>query len=170
MTDLNSSLENLRNYYSSNATKAYEFRKKQLQLLKETIYKYEKEINQALFADLKKNAEETYATETGLVLAEINVALKHLHNWMKPKSAGTNLVNLPSSSKIYRDPLGVVLIIAPWNYPFQLLLIPLIGAIAGGNCAVVKPSEYAPATAALLEKMLAALYPPEYIRVVQGDG
>ena len=107
--------------------------------------KYDKEIEQALFADLKKNREETYATETGLVLAEINVTLKNLREWMEPKSAGTNLVNLPSTSKIYRDPLGIVLIIAPWNYPVQLLLIPLVGAIAGGNCVVLKPSEFAPA-------------------------
>jgi len=170
MTDLNSSLENLRNYYNSNSTKGYEFRKKQLQLLKEAINKYEKEIEQALFADLKKNAEETYATETGLVLAEINVALKHLHNWMKPKSAGTNLVNLPSSSKIYRDPLGVVLIIAPWNYPFQLLSIPFVGAIAGGNCAVLKPSEFSPSTTNLIQKIITEIFPPEYVKVVTGDG
>src|SRR5947209_10470657 len=110
-----------------------------MQLLKKTLIKYETEIAQALFIDLKKNAEETYATETGLVLAEINVAIKNLRKWMKPQSAGTNLVNFPSSSKIHHDPLGVVLIIAPWNYPLQLLLIPLVGAIAGGNCVVLKP-------------------------------
>ena len=82
-------------------------------------------LKQALFTDLKKNAEETYAQKTGLVLAEINVTLKNLKEWMEPESASTNLVNLPSSSKIYRDPLGVVLIIAPWNYPVAILLIPL---------------------------------------------
>src|ERR1700709_2108468 len=89
---------------------------------------------------------------------------------MLPAYAGTDLLNLPSSSRIYRDPLGVVLIIAPWNYPLQLSLVPLIGAIAGGNCVVVKPSEYAPATAAILEKLLTAIYPPEYVHVVQGEG
>ena len=139
MSDLNSSLAGLRSYYNSHSTKPYAFRKKQLQLLKQTLLSNEKEIEQALYADLKKNAEETYASETGLVLAEINVALKNLRQWMEPESVSTNLVNFPSSSKIYRDPLGVVLIIAPWNYPLQLLLIPLIGAIAGGNCVVLKP-------------------------------
>src|SRR5438045_9675900 len=103
MSYLSPSLADLRNYYSSHATKPYTFRKKQLQLLKQALLDNEKEIEQALFADLKKNAEETYATETGLILAEINVALKNLRKWMEPKSAGTNLVNFPSSSKIYRD-------------------------------------------------------------------
>lgn len=170
MTDLNSSLANLRSYYNSHATKSYEFRKKQLKLLKQALLDNEKEIEQALYADLKKNAEETYASETGLVLAEINVALKNLSKWMTPVTAGTNLLNFPSSSKIYRDPLGVVLIIAPWNYPLQLLLIPLVGAIAGGNCVVLKPSELSPATTALIEKMIMENFPGNYIKVVTGDG
>ena len=170
MADLNYSLGKLKNYYSSHATKPYAFRKKQLQLLKQILLYNEKEIEQALYADLKKNAEETYATETGLVLAEINVALKNLRSWMQPISAGTNLVNLPSTSKIYRDPLGVVLIISPWNYPLQLLLIPLVGAIAGGNCVVLKPSEFSPATTALIEKMITENFSEEYIKVVIGDG
>ena len=170
MADLNSSLEALKNYYNSHATKPYAFRKKQLQLLKQILLANEKEIGKALYADLKKNAEETYATETGLVLAEINVALKNLKRWMQPASAGTNLVNLPSTSKIYRDPLGVVLIISPWNYPLQLLLIPLVGAIAGGNCVVLKPSEFSPSTTALIEKMITENFSEEYIKVVTGDG
>ena len=170
MADLNYSLGKLKNYYSSHATKPYAFRKKQLQLLKQILLDNEKEIEQALYADLKKNAEETYATETGLVLAEINVALKNLRSWTQPISAGTNLVNLPSTSKIYRDPLGVVLIISPWNYPLQLLLIPLVGAIAGGNCVVLKPSEFSPATTALLQKMITENFQEEYIKVVTGDG
>lgn len=170
MADLNYSLGKLKNYYNSHATKPYAFRKKQLQLLKQILLDNEKEIEQALYTDLKKNAEETYATETGLVLAEINVALKNLRSWMQPISAGTNLVNLPSTSKIYRDPLGVVLIISPWNYPLQLLLIPLVGAIAGGNCVVLKPSEFSPATTALIEKMITENFSEEYIKVVIGDG
>ncbi len=170
MTGLNSSLGALRSYYNSHSTKPYIFRKEQLQLLKQTLLKYDKEIEQALFADLKKNREETYATETGLVLAEINVTLKNLREWMGPKSAGTNLVNLPSTSKIYRDPLGVVLIIAPWNYPVQLLLIPLVGAIAGGNCVVLKPSEFAPATDKILHQIIAEVFPPEFVLYIHGDG
>ncbi|MBN8855362.1 MAG: aldehyde dehydrogenase family protein [Sphingobacteriales bacterium 50-39] len=160
----------MRRYFQSGAVMPYAQRRRQLLLLRDSLLKQEQDIADALYADLKKSREESYGTETGLVVTELNNALKHLRQWMKPKRAATNLVNLPSSSRIYRDPLGVVLIIAPWNYPLQLALEPLIGAIAGGNCAVVKPSEHAPATAALLEKMLSEIFPPEYIRVVQGDG
>lgn len=160
----------MRRHFQSGAMRSYEMRRQQLLLLRESLLQHEPAIAEALHADLKKSREESYGTETGLVLAELNNTLKNLRKWMRPRRVRTNLVNLPSSSRIYRDPLGVVLIIAPWNYPLQLALEPLIGAIAGGNCAVVKPSEYAPATSVLLEKMLTAIYPPEYVRVVQGDG
>ena len=163
-------LHALRRYFEAGQARSYKFRKKKLQSLKHVILKYEKEIADALFADLKKSVEESYATETGLVLADINLALKNLRNWMTPRIAATDLVNLPSGSKIYRDPLGVVLIIAPWNYPLQLVLIPLVGAIAGGNCAVLKPSEFAPATATVIEKIITEIFPPDYVKVVSGDG
>jgi aldehyde dehydrogenase (NAD+) len=172
MPDLKSgrNLENLRRYFFSGATKSYTFRKEQLLSLKEAVMRYEKEIDTALFSDLKKSAEETYATETGLFLAEINGALKNLRSWMRTQTVPDNLVNFPSSCKIYQEPLGVVLIIAPWNYPFQLALIPLIGAIAAGNCVVLKPSELAPATSAIIETIIQAVFPQEYVLVVQGDG
>jgi aldehyde dehydrogenase (NAD+) len=163
-------LANNRNFYNTGQTKSYEFRLKQLKLFKATILKYENEIGAALYADLKKSPEEAYATETGLLLAELNTTIKNLYSWMKPRSSGTDLVNIPSTGKIYRDSLGVVLIIAPWNYPLQLLLIPLVGAMAGGNCAVLKPSELAPATAAVSEKIINEVFPPEYVQLVQGDG
>lgn len=89
---------------------------------------------------------------------------------MAPEIVGTNLLNLPSSSRILREPLGVVLIIAPWNYPFQLLINPLVGAIAAGNCVVMKPSEFAPATAAVMKKMIESVFPEEYIFYAEGDG
>ncbi|HVW62616.1 MAG TPA: aldehyde dehydrogenase family protein, partial [Puia sp.] len=160
----------MRRHFQSGATRPYAVRRQQLLLLKEILLQHEPAIAEALYRDLKKSREESYGTETGLVLAELNNTLKNLRKWMRPGRAGTNMVNLPSTSRIYRDPLGVMLIIAPWNYPLQLALVPLIGAIAGGNCAVIKPSEYASATSALLEKMLAAIYAPEYVGVVQGDG
>ena len=163
-------LELMRNYFYSGATKSYSFRKQKLRALKQAVIKYEKEISDALYTDLKKSEEETYATETGLFIAEINSALKNLHSWMEPQTATTNLVNLPSSCKIYREPLGVVLIIAPWNYPFQLALIPLLGAIAAGNCVVLKPSELSPFTSAIIEKIIKEIFPAEYVHVVQGDG
>lgn len=160
----------LRRYFQTGITRPYAWRRLQLLALKKAIMEHETEIQAALYADLKKSPEEAYGTETGLVIAELNHTLKHLRRWMRPRRAKTNLLNMPSSSKIYRDPLGVVLIIAPWNYPFQLSLVPLMAAISGGNTAVLKPSELAPATAAVLEKMLVRIFPPDYIRVVQGDG
>jgi aldehyde dehydrogenase (NAD+) len=160
----------MRTYFECGATRSYEFRKSRLLELRQAVVQHEGEIYAALYSDLKKNREEAYATELGLLLAEINTALKHLKKWMQPKSARTDLVNLPSSSKIYRDPLGVVLIISPWNYPFQLLLIPLVGAIAGGNCAVLKPSEFASATASVIEKIISQIFSQEYVNVIQGEG
>jgi aldehyde dehydrogenase (NAD+) len=160
----------MRSYFKTGVTKPVSFRKEQLKKLHRVVVKYESAIADALFTDLKRSPEETYATETGLLLAEINLTLKNLSRWLHPQDAGTNLVNLPSTSKIYRDSLGVVLIIAPWNYPLQLLLIPLVGAIAGGNAVVLKPSELATATAALIEKMIAEIFSPQYIQVVSGDG
>lgn len=160
----------LRTYFASGATRGYRFRLEQLEKLKAALLANEQAINEALYADLKKSPEEVWATELGLLLAEIKHTIRSLQKWMRPKRAGVNLVNLPSSAKIYRDPLGVVFIIAPWNYPLQLALVPLLGAIAGGNCAVIKPSELAPATAELIGKIIAETFPPAYIACVQGDG
>jgi aldehyde dehydrogenase (NAD+) len=170
MTESQQQLHALRTYFQSGITRSYAWRKQQLQNLAKEIRTREKEIMDALFTDLKKSPEESYGTEIGLVLSEISTTLKNLRSWMRPRSVSTNLVNLPSSSRIYRDPLGVVLVIAPWNYPFMLSLVPLAGAIAAGNCVVLKPSELAPATAAILEKILHVLFPPEYVRVIQGEG
>jgi len=163
-------LLSMRLFFETGATRSYAFRKQQLELLRQAIVKYDVEINKALYADLKKSPEETFSTETGLILSELNNTLKKLHRWMKPQRLKNNLVNFPSSAKLYHDPLGVVLIIAPWNYPLQLLLIPLVGAIAGGNCVVLKPSELAPATAAITEKIIKDVFPEQYVKVIQGDG
>jgi aldehyde dehydrogenase (NAD+) len=167
---LNKELEKMRNYYESGATRSFSYRKEQLVKFRNVLLKYEKEIYAALYADLNKNPEEAYASELGLLLGEIRMTLKNLANWMEPRPVKTELVNLPSRCSIYRDPLGVVLIVAPWNYPLQLLLIPFAGAIAGGNCVVLKPSEFSKATSALIQKMISEIFPPEYVKVVEGDG
>lgn len=159
-----------RQYFDSGITRDYAFRKAQLEKLKTTLLQHEQEINKALYQDLKKSPEETWVTETGFVLAEINHTLRHLKKWMKPQRVATNLLNLPSRSYVYKEPLGVVLIIGPWNYPLQLVLAPLVGALAAGNCVVLKPSELAPATAAVLKKMITESFAPEYLSVVEGDG
>jgi aldehyde dehydrogenase (NAD+) len=169
-TEILSQLGAMRNYFASGATQSYAFRKQQLTALKNIIIENEQEIYAALFSDLKKSKEECWVTENGFVLAELNAALTNLKAWMEPESVRTNLLNLPSSSRIEKEPMGIVLIIGPWNYPLQLLLTPLIGAIAAGNCAVIKPSEFAPATAAIIQKIVEAIFPQKYVLYVSGDG
>jgi aldehyde dehydrogenase (NAD+) len=163
-------LEKMRDYFNSGPTGLYRFRIEQLKKLKAAILKHEEDLYAALHTDLKKSREETWVTETGMVISELNAAIKNLAGWMGPERASTTLVNLPSSSKILREPLGVVLIIGPWNYPFQLLINPLVGAIAAGNCVVLKPSEFAPATAAVMKKIIEETFVPEYILYVPGEG
>lgn len=163
-------LEALRNYFSGGETLTYQFRRNQLKKLKESILTHEQDLYEALYTDLKKSKEEVWVTETGMVISEINEALKHLKHWMAEERVKTNLLNLPSSSHIIKEPLGVVLIIGPWNYPFQLLINPLIGAIAAGNCVVLKPSEFSPATTAIMKKIIEEVFPKEYILYAEGDG
>ncbi len=162
--------EKMRGYFETGVTKSYDFRKQQLLKLKATVQKYEIEIFEALHKDLHKSKEECWITENGFFLSELGVAIKKLSSWMKKERVRTNLLNIPSRSYIMAEPLGVVLIISPWNYPFQLLLTPLIGAIAAGNCVVLKPSELAPATAAIMKKIIDETFDPQYISYVEGDG
>jgi len=163
-------LEKMRQYFNSGITKPYSFRKEQLKKLKTSILNHEQDLYDALHLDLKKSPEESWVTETGMVIAELNAALKNLRNWMTPERVSTNLLNLPSGSRVLKEPLGVVLIIGPWNYPFQLLINPLIGAMAAGNGVVLKPSEFAPATDAVMKKIIEEVFPKEYILYEQGDG
>ncbi|HVF95999.1 MAG TPA: aldehyde dehydrogenase, partial [Flavisolibacter sp.] len=165
-----SQLQNIRGYFNGGATQSYAFRKQKLEALRAAILANEETLMQALYEDLKKSKEESWVTEIGFVLAEIRHTLKHLKKWMKPERVATNLLNLPSRSYVYKEPLGVVLIIAPWNYPFQLLFAPLVGAIAGGNCVVLKPSEVAPATAAVMKQMIEQAFSPDYVLYAEGEG
>jgi aldehyde dehydrogenase (NAD+) len=157
-------------YFKTGVTRSYAFRKEQLVKLKKAVLKYEKEFYEALYTDLKKSPEESWVTEIGFLVAEINHILKHLRQWMQKEKVPTNLLNLPSRSYVYKEPLGTVLIIGPWNYPLQLLFTPLAGAIAAGNCVVLKPSEFAPATAAVMKKLIGETFPPNYILFAEGDG
>ncbi len=170
MADLSSSLGRLRDYFNSGNTKPYAFRKKQLENLKKAVLQHEEQLYEALYTDLKKSKEESWVTEIGFLIAELNDSLKHLKEWMKPDKVPTNLLNFPSKSYINKEPLGVVLIIAPWNYPFQLLFTPLVGAIAAGNCVVLKPSEFAPATSGVMKMIIEKTFPPEYILFIEGEG
>lgn len=169
-TSFTNQLSVMRLFFDSGVTKPYQFRKEQLQKLKKAVLDHEQELYDALFTDLKKSPEETWVTETGFLLAEINNAIKNLRRWMEPERTATNLLNLPSSSYVIREPLGTVLIIGPWNYPMNLLFTPLVGAMAAGNCVVLKPSEFAPATAAVMKKIIEDNFSPEYILYVEGTG
>jgi len=159
-----------RAYFDLGNTRGYEFRLARLRELKIAIKTHEEEILSALYADMHKPKMEAFTSEIGIMYAEINHAIKHLRRWMKPQRISTPMVLHPSSSRIYAEPLGVVLIIGPWNYPFQLLLAPLVGAIAAGNCAVIKPSDNTKHTAAVVEKLIKATFSSNYISVVQGPG
>lgn len=160
----------MRAFFEGGATQSYQFRKEQLTKLKKAILNHSDLLQQALYTDLKKSPEEAWITETGFVLSEISNALRNLQKWMAPETVSTNLLNLPSKSYLLTEPLGVVLIIAPWNYPFQLLFTPLVGAIAAGNSVVLKPSEFAPATSAVVKKIIDETFVSEYIFVAEGDG
>ncbi len=157
-------------YFERGETRAYRFRKQQLQKLKTIIKQHESEIHSALRNDFDKPEFESYVSEVGFVYEEINHVLKRLDYWMKPKKVSTPWVHFPSYSKVVYEPKGVALIIGPWNYPFQLLISPLVAAIAAGNTVVLKPSELTPHTALLIEKMISENFPEEYLAVVQGEG
>lgn len=160
----------MRNYFDSGITRPYAFRKKQLVKLRDAVKRYETQLHDALYADLKKSPEECWVTETGFLLAEINATLKHLKGWMQNDLLPTNLVNLPSKSFVMKEPLGTVLIIGPWNYPLQLLFTPMVGAIAAGNCVVLKASEFAPATTAVMKTIIEETFDKQYILFTEGDG
>lgn len=157
-----------RAYHATQATLSYEFRARQLTTLHDALDTHEPELLNALHADLRKAPQEAYVTELGFVKAEIAYALRHLKRWMRPTRVRTPLLVWPSRALVQPEPHGVVLIIGPWNYPVQLTLGPLVGAIAAGNCACIKPSELAPATSAILNRLISSTFPNDYIAVVEG--
>lgn len=169
MSDFSTLVQSQKEYFLTNETKNYAFRKQSLEQLYQVIQKYEDEILQALQADLRKSTFESYITEIGILLSDIRFTLKHLKGWMRPKKVKTPITHIGSRSAIYSEPYGVAFIISPWNYPFQLAISPLIGALAAGNCAMIKPSEHAPHTAAIIEKIIKEIFPAHYVSVVQGD-
>ncbi|MGV8813734.1 MAG: aldehyde dehydrogenase [Gelidibacter sp.] len=161
-------LQRQHDFFQTQQTKDVSFRKKSLKRLQEEIVKREDAICDALYADFKKPKFETLAAETQFVLAELKYTLKKIDRWARPKRVSASWMNWPSSDYIYKEPYGAVLIIAPWNYPFQLAIAPLIGAIAAGNTAVVKPSEVTPHTAAVISEIIKAVFDPAHVAVVEG--
>jgi aldehyde dehydrogenase (NAD+) len=156
-------------FFKSQKTKDIAFRKACLKRLREELVKREKDIAKAMFDDFRKPEFETVMTETGIVLNELNLAIRKLNWWAKSRYVRPVMVNFPSTNRIYKEPYGTVLIIAPWNYPFQLVFSPLIGAIAAGNTVVIKPSEHSANTSNVVSDIIAAVFDPGHVIVIEGE-
>lgn len=157
-----------RSFFSTGITKEIDFRIAQLRKLKQVIFKYKERILQALWVDLHKSPEEAFLTEISIVISEIDNHIKHLKKWASPHKVSTPIFLLPSSSRIIYEPLGVALIVSPWNYPFQLLINTLIGSISAGCCTILKPSPDSANIAKVMEEMISECFDSNYISVVQG--
>lgn len=168
LIDVSQSVAGLRRYYNSGKTRPVSFRIDQLRKLKSMIRSHENEIIHALYNDLRKPPFESYASEIGIMYVEIDHAIRHVRSWSRSKRVATPIIHFLSSSKIYQEPYGVVLIMGPWNYPFHLLIAPLVGAIAAGNCVALKPSELAPHMSNTLTNLIAEYFEPDYIGTIEG--
>lgn len=159
-----------RAFFASGATRSLDFRKTQLRRLLKLLERHEKDILEALQKDLKKHPFEAFSSEIGFLKIEINEAISNLRRWAAKKRVSTPLVHFPASSYILPQPLGQVLVISPWNYPIMLAFAPALNAIAAGNCVVLKPSELTPNCSALMKKLVADFFDPQFFTVVEGDG
>lgn len=158
-----------RKYYNTGKTRDISFRLEQLKKLKSVVLQNEEKILLALKKDLNKSEFEGFMTEVGMFYSELDFAIKNIRKWSKTRRVKSSMVNFPSISKIIPQPYGVTLIMSPWNYPFQLALIPLVWSLAAGNCIIVKPSEYAVSTANIINDIIENNFSKEYIAVVQGN-
>ena len=168
MNEYTSLLKQQKETYLNGVTKPIDFRKEQLKNLKTLLKENEEVLTDAVHMDFKKPAFETFGTEIGLIIGEINYALKNLDDWLAPEKVPTSLVNFPSENYILKEPYGSVLIIAPWNYPVQLSLLPLVGALAAGNTAIIKPSELTPHTSSALSDLITLYFPSDIVAVCEG--
>ncbi|MEO9887782.1 MAG: aldehyde dehydrogenase [Balneola sp.] len=169
MKDLQPHLDKQKKFFLSGKTKDIPFRIEQLKKLKQILVDNEQLLINEVHKDFQKSAFETYVTEIGLVIADINFVLKNIESWTKQLSVSTPLVNFPSKNFIITEPYGSVLIISPWNYPILLALQPLVGAIAAGNTAILKPSELTPNTSSALESLISEHFDEEILKVILGD-
>lgn len=170
---VNNKIENIiikqKEFFNTGKTKQVDFRIKALKKIKLQIIKNEEKIKEALKKDLNKSYSESYMTEIGMTISELNYIIRHTKKWSKNKIVPTPIAHFPSISYKSPEAYGTVLILAPWNYPFMLVMEPLIGAICAGNTAIIKPSEFAPNTASIIEKIIKECFDEEYIAVIQGD-
>ena len=169
IVEINNVVNAQREYFASNVTLDRKFRKEQLKKLQKALIQWEKPLCDALWSDLHKSAEEAILTELSIVSGEINNHLSHLRSWTKSRAVCTPLKMMPSRSRIISEPLGCSLIMSPWNYPVQLLLNPLVGAISSGCTAILKPSPYVPNVSHVIEEMISETFDKRYIAVVQGN-
>lgn len=165
---IQSLVERQHEFFLSQQTKPISWRIMQLQRLKRALKDHEQDLYEAFWSDLHKSDAEAYLTEISIVVKEINSHIKHLRRWAKPKRVSTPIYLWPSKSRIITEPLGVALIIAPWNYPLNLMLSPLVGAISSGCCAILKPSPYAANVSSVMENLIRETYEEEYIALIQG--
>ena len=168
MTNITTILQQQRTFFATGCTKDVSYRVDSLRKLERWVRAHREEIFAALKHDLNKPPFEAFATEMGVVLDELKFALKHIRSWSKPKCVRTNLKNFPSSGRIYPEPYGVTLVMSPWNYPFNLTLTPVIAAVAAGNCAIVKPSAYSPATSSLVARLCEEVFNVGHVAVIEG--
>lgn len=161
-------LQKQRTFYRTRKTVDVKYRKAALKKLRTVIMKREKDIAQALYLDLRKSSMEAYMSEIGLVLSELTYQMRHLEEWSAPQKVKTPLAHFPSTSFISPQPYGVVLVMSPWNYPFQLAMEPAIGAIAAGNTVIIKPSAYAAHTSAIIAGIIQECFKEDYVAVVEG--
>ena len=166
---ITSTLQKQRAYFQAGHTLPLSMRKDLLRQLDEAMHRYEKQLAEALWTDLHKSYEEAYLTELSIVYGEIRNHLRHMRRWARPERKSSPLAILPATSKIVKQPLGNALIIAPWNYPVQLLLNPLVGALSAGCTAMLKPSPYVPNVSRVLTEMIRSTFRPEQVAIVEGN-
>lgn len=166
--DFQNILEKQREFFNSQKTKNIKFRKMYLKKLRDALVNNEQELYKAIFEDFGKSKFDTFTTEISFVLKDIEYYLKNINSLSRPKKVSTNLANQFGSSKIYSDPLGCTLVIGAWNYPYQLSLSPMVTAIAAGNTCILKPSEVSENTAKAMSKIIADVFPPEYVCLIEG--
>ncbi len=166
--EISNLVEKQRKYFAAGATKNMDTRIWVLKKLHRAIRSHQSELAQAMRTDLGKSASESYMCEIGLTLSELSFQIRHLKKWARPKRHMTDLANFHGRSFSLREPYGCVLVMSPWNYPFLLCMEPLIGAIAAGNCCILKPSAYSPATSAAIKALIQEVFPEEYAAVIEG--
>ncbi len=169
MSHFDEIMKKQREFFAAGKTRDVSVRRSYMKKLKRAIKNNEKDIIDALYSDFRKAPFETYSTEIGPVLSELGDAIRHIKTWAKARRGKTPISHMPGCSKIYPEPYGAVLVIAPWNYPFNLAMSPLIGAIAAGNTVFLKPSEEAPAISSVMNRILSTVFPEEWVAVFEGE-